>query len=43
MVQDPIGLEVTREVAQIALLVWRSHAPLIREQGQAVGGVMDIL
>ena len=23
MVQDPIGSEVTREVAQIALLVWK--------------------
>ena len=23
MVQDPIGLEVTQEVAQIALLVWK--------------------
>ena len=23
MIQDPIGSEVTREVAQIALLVWK--------------------
>ena len=23
MVQDPIGSEVTREVAQVALLVWK--------------------
>ena len=47
MIQDPIGLEVTQEVAQIALLVWRvGKRPMLHqfhEQGQAAGGAMDIL
>ena len=46
MVQDLIGSEVTREVAQIAPSVeggQASHAPSICEQGQAVGSAMDIL
>ena len=46
MVQDLIGSEVTRVVAQIAPSMeggQASYAPSIREQGQAVGSAMDIL
>ena len=39
--QDPIGSEVTQEVAKIVLLVWM--APPMNNQGQVTGGAMDIL